>query len=142
MPPTRDSFTIGRLARAAGVPTTTVRYYERIKLLKPESRGSSSNYRTYTSASLGRLRFIRTAQSAGLTLDDIAELMLMFNEQKTPCKSVQAVMQQRLNEVNRRLKELRTVRSALQSALDACRCAPSGGLCAAMGKSIDCEDSA
>ena len=53
-------FTIGELARAADVPTSTVRYYEREAILRPTGR-SASNYRLYSGADLERLRFIRAA---------------------------------------------------------------------------------
>jgi DNA-binding transcriptional MerR regulator len=56
------SYTVGRLAIAAGVPTTTVRYYERRGLLQPALRLGSGSYRTYGEPELERLRFIRSAQ--------------------------------------------------------------------------------
>ena len=61
------------------MPTTTVRYYERIGLVKPTAR-SGSNYRTYGLDSLERLRFVRTAQSAGLSLDDVAILLRLSDD--------------------------------------------------------------
>ena len=125
---TRNSFTIGELARAVGVPTTTLRYYERAGLLKPEAR-TGNNYRSYSSTSLERLRFIRTAQSAGLTLDDVSNLIRLTDERETPCAEVQSILRQRLAEIDLRLQELESVKSAVKSALHACRCAPRGGLC-------------
>ena len=68
--------TIGELAEAAGVPTSTVRYYERAKLLKPSAR-SPSNYRLYSARELERLRFIRAAQATGFTLDEAAPMLLL-----------------------------------------------------------------
>lgn len=124
-----DTLTIGQLAKAAGVPTTTVRYYERTGLLKPEAR-TESNYRSYTTASLNRLRFIRTAQSAGLSLDDVANLIRLTDQREAPCAEVQTILRQRLAEVHQRIQELGSVKSAVESALHACRCAPRGGLCA------------
>ena len=52
-----NGYTIGELARAVGVPTSTIRYYERTGLLRPDAR-SFSNYRQYTAKTLDRLRFI------------------------------------------------------------------------------------
>ena len=57
-------FTIGELARAAGVPTSTVRYYEREGIVRPAGR-SGSNYRLYSQQEIERLRFIRAAQGTG-----------------------------------------------------------------------------
>ena len=55
-----QQYTISRLAKAVGVPTTTLRYYERVGLLEPEDR-TEGNYRLYTDESLSRIKFIRAA---------------------------------------------------------------------------------
>jgi DNA-binding transcriptional MerR regulator len=69
-----SAFTIGNLARAAGVSVETVRYYERRGLLdRPARRGSE--YREYSDADVARLRFIRRAKELGFTLAEIAELL-------------------------------------------------------------------
>ena len=65
-----DSLTIGQIAKAAGVPTSTVRYYERAGLLRPTSR-TAANYRVYSAGDLERLRFIRAAQATGFQLEDV-----------------------------------------------------------------------
>src|SRR5438876_10899472 len=66
--------TIGQLAGAAGVATSTVRFYERAGLLRADHR-SAGNYREYDEQSLERLRFIRSAQAVGLSLKDVVELL-------------------------------------------------------------------
>jgi len=63
------SLTIGELARRAGMPTSTVRYYERRGLMAPDEW--ESGQRRYCEASLRRLVFIGMLQDAGLSLDDI-----------------------------------------------------------------------
>ena len=68
------AFTIGNLAREAGVGVETVRYYERRGLLeRPVRRGSG--YREYSDADVARLRFIRRAKALGFTLAEIRELL-------------------------------------------------------------------
>ncbi len=69
-----STYTIGKLAKAAEVPVSTVRYYEKRGLLTPDQRTPSS-YRLYGEESLQRLRFIRAAQTSGFTLEDIAMLL-------------------------------------------------------------------
>ncbi len=59
-------FTISQLAKAADVPTTTVRYYERIGLVQPDDR-SQGNYRLYRNDSLRKVKFIRAAQAIGFS---------------------------------------------------------------------------
>lgn len=113
-------YTISELAKGADVPTTTVRYYERIGLIEPENR-SSGNYRLYSVESLKQLKFIRAAQATGFSLDDIKAL-LSNNEGGTPtCGSVQNLIEERLEDINRRLKDLRHVRKVLKNALDQCQ---------------------
>ena len=115
--------TIGKLARAAGVPTSTVRYYERAGLLRPRRR-SASDYRLYSDEDLHRLRFIRAAQATGFTLDDIAQLL-----KPAPCRKVQSLIEQRLGEVTGRVKELRHVQRVLKASLDLCRAQEQTGRC-------------
>ena len=72
------TYTIGRLAKAADVPVSTVRYYEQRGLMEPDERTRSS-YRIYSPEALRRLRFIRAAQSSGFTLKDSTSPV-------TPCR--------------------------------------------------------
>jgi len=62
-----SQLTIGQLAKSAGVPIQTVRYYERLCLLGPAAK-SSSGYRLYGPDEERRLRFIKNAQALGFTL--------------------------------------------------------------------------
>jgi len=113
-------FTISQLARAAGVPTTTIRYYERIGLMQPENR-SAANYRLYSEESLRRLKFIRAAQAIGFTLDDVKALLSIPDSSAASCRQVQSLIEDRLAEVAQRLKDLRHVQQVLRSALERCR---------------------
>ena len=70
----KNSDTIGGLAKAAGVGVETVRYYQRRGLL-PEPPRPAGEVRRYGEAELRRLRFIRSAQAAGFTLNEIGELL-------------------------------------------------------------------
>jgi DNA-binding transcriptional MerR regulator len=111
--------TIGQLARAANVPTSTVRFYERRKLLKPDSR-TLSNYRTYSQQSLERLKFIRAAQATGFSLKDIREMLSLTYSEGLPCQEVGALIKRRLQDVKERLRELKRVDRTLSIALKSC----------------------
>ncbi|MBI3099586.1 MAG: MerR family transcriptional regulator [Planctomycetes bacterium] len=114
------TWTIGRLARAADVPTSTVRYYERSRLLRPSGR-TGGNYRVYEAPALERLRFIRAAQANGFTLDDIATL-LGFREGATArCRQVQVLIKARLADLRKRLSQMHEVEAVLRSSLKMCR---------------------
>jgi len=122
-----DRMTIGQLAKAAGVPTSTVRYYERRGLLRPESR-SPHGYRQYGDRAAGQLRFIRSAQANGFTLEGIARLLTLRASGGEDCEDVQRVIEQRLAGVRQELEQLRHVERVLGRALDACRsCSPAEG---------------
>jgi len=107
--------TIGELAKAAEVPTSTVRYYERAGILRPSGR-SAGNYRVYSATELERLRFIRAAKATGFTLDDIRSLL-----RPAACGKVQSLIEQRLSDVSERMRELRHVQKVLRASLSECR---------------------
>lgn len=113
-------YTISQLAKAAEIPTTTVRYYERIGLVEPEDR-SQGNYRLYTDESLEKLQFIRAAQAIGFTLDDVKALLTDEAGGTPRCGNVQVLIEDRLADIEQRLKDLRHVRKVLRGALEQCR---------------------
>ena len=116
-------FTIGQLAKTAGVPTSTVRYYEREGILRPAGR-SGSNYRLYAQEDVERLRFIRAAQSTGFTLRDVTELL-----RPAPCGKVQGLIEHRLETVADRMRELRHVQRVLRRSLEECHAHARSGRC-------------
>jgi DNA-binding transcriptional MerR regulator len=127
MPGKRD-FTIGELARTAEIPTMTVRYYERIGLLVPDDR-SQGNYRLYSEASLERLKFIRAAQATGFTLDDVKRLLGGRTARAPSCREVQSLIEERLSQIDDRLRDLRHVQRVLKSSLKTCKRADQRGCC-------------
>ncbi len=113
-------YTISQLAKAAGIPATTVRYYERIRLVVPETR-SSGNYRLYGDETLEKLIFIRAAQAIGFTLEDIKSLLATESGRTPTCGSVQKLIEVRLTDIEDKLTDLRHVRKVLKSALVKCQ---------------------
>ena len=107
-------FTISQLAKSAGIPTSTIRYYERVGLVEPE------DYRLYSDESLKKLKFIRAAQATGFTLDDVKALLLDDSGGTPTCGNVRGLIEDRLTDTERRLKDLRHVRRVLKSALQQC----------------------
>jgi MerR family mercuric resistance operon transcriptional regulator len=113
-------YTIGQLAHAVSVPTSTIRYYERARLLRPDGR-TSGNYRVYGDATLERLRFIRAAQANGFTLDDISALLSFRGGATGRCKEVQGLIRDRLADLRTRMDQMREVEAVLRSSLSMCR---------------------
>jgi DNA-binding transcriptional MerR regulator len=125
---TGQRFTIASLARAAGLPTTTLRYYERAGLLEAENR-SPGNYRLYSDESLRRLKFVRAAQAIGFTLDDVKQLLGSQDGKALSCREVQSLVEERLSDIEKRLKDLRDVERVLKSSLARCRKTERTGCC-------------
>ena len=122
------TYTIGTLARAAKVPVSTVRFYERRGILRPEGR-SRANYRRYSDDSLQKLRLIRCAQGIGLNLKDARELLKLIDAERCPCGDVEQVVRRRLSDVRGRIKELRRWERALERSLRVCCAGDETGVC-------------
>lgn len=116
----RSEYTIGELAKAADVPTSTIRYYERRGLVQADNR-SAGNYRLFGREALERIRFIRAAQATGFTLDDVVTLLELRVAADKSCDDVQVLMEERLADIKKRMLELRHVEQVLNSFLKKCR---------------------
>jgi len=108
----------GELAAQTGVGVQTLHYYERIGLL-PKPDRSSANYRLYPPAALRRVRFIKKAQAAGFTLDQIKEILELQKNGAVRCHRVIEIGKKRLREIDAQLDALKAFRESLASALPA-----------------------
>lgn len=108
---------IGDLATAAEIPPETVRYYERRGLLASPPR-SANGYRTYDDTALHQLRFIRTAQAAGLTLAEIHSVIELRNDGTTPCSHVEALLSDKLADVRERQRQLAALEHELAQLVE------------------------
>ena len=113
----RISDTIGGLAKAAGVGVETVRYYQRRGLL-PEPPRPHGEVRRYSDGDVNRLKFIRSAQAAGFTLAEIAELIALDESDDRP--RVRALAQARVTALDAKIVELKEARDALAGLATAC----------------------
>ncbi|NLE81084.1 MAG: heavy metal-responsive transcriptional regulator [Rhodococcus sp.] len=103
---------IGELAAQSGVTAKTIRFWEAEGLLADPVR-TPSGYRDYDIDALERLSFIRHAQSAGLTLAEIRQVLAISDTGQPACAHVTDLIHQRLADVDRRLRELEETRSLL-----------------------------
>jgi MerR family copper efflux transcriptional regulator len=111
------TMTIGRLAKQAGVNIDTIRYYERNGLI-PEAARRASGYREYEAADVRRLRFIVRAKELGFTLAEIGELLSLSADRDV--RGVKLRAEQRLTEVEYKIKELQRMRRGLKTLIAAC----------------------
>ncbi len=121
---------IGEVARAVGLASSTLRYYEQEGLLAATMR-NGAGYRLYDAQAVERLRFIRAAQAAGFTLNDIRTLSALEPEDGRACREeVQPIIERRIAEIDQKIKDLKRLRAELGRALDRCR--GSNGECAVL----------
>jgi MerR family mercuric resistance operon transcriptional regulator len=112
----KGAMTIARLGAAAGVGVETVRYYQRRGLLPvPASAGA---VRRYDARDVRRLRFIRRAQAAGFTLEEIGELLAL--DRTDDRARVRALATGRLAALDARIAELEASRTALERLRSTC----------------------
>ncbi len=104
---------IGDLAATSGLSTKTIRFYEQSGLLPAPPR-TPGGYRDYGEQAAARLGFIRDAQGAGLTLAEIRSILALRDSGQAPCAHVTGLIEQRLEDIERRLAELATTREALR----------------------------
>lgn len=108
--------TIGALAKAGGVGVETVRYYQRRGLLAEPAR--AGNVRRYDGQDARRLRFIRAAQEAGFTLNEIGELLdLDAGEDRARARELAAA---RIAAIDAQVAKLTTARAALEELAKRC----------------------
>jgi Hg(II)-responsive transcriptional regulator len=111
---------ISQTARQAGVNTQTLRYYERRGLLpKPPRRGSG--YREYPADAVRIVRFIKRAQELGFSLDEIEGLVKLRGVRRAERHRVRGLAERKIEEVDRKIAQLRAMRGALSVLVESCR---------------------
>lgn len=124
---TDGAMTIGRLAKAGGVGVETVRYYQRRGLLETPpraGRGVDGGVRRYGAPDARRLRFIRAAQAAGFTLEQIGELLVL--DAGTDRARARALAEERIAALDARIAELDSARAALRRLARDCGAGEAG----------------
>ncbi|MGW6358890.1 heavy metal-responsive transcriptional regulator [Streptomyces sp. NPDC055092] len=104
---------IGDLATRSGLTAKTIRYYEQAGLMPAPPR-TQGGYRDYPAGAATRLAFIRDAQHAGLTLSEIRGILAVRDSGEAPCGHVSRLIDDQLEEIDRRMADLRDTRTALR----------------------------
>lgn len=116
---------IGQVARRTGLTVETVRFYEKQRLIDEPDR-SESGYRQYSAEAVKRLKFIQRAKEAGFTLREIADLLALRQEPGASCADVKLQATRKVEEVERRIRDLESIREALGRLI--LRCSGRGDL--------------
>ncbi|SPL69058.1 MerR family transcriptional regulator [Acinetobacter stercoris] len=108
--------TIGKLAKQCHLNVETIRYYQRIGLMRiPET---TANYRYYNDQDIETLSFIQKAKDAGLQLSEIQELLHLELDDR---EKVRHVIEQRLEKIDQRIRELQSLKVRLSTWIDECK---------------------
>ncbi|MDF3035197.1 MAG: MerR family transcriptional regulator [Paucimonas sp.] len=103
---------IGQAAAETGVSAKMIRYYESIELIPPSGR-TDAGYRIYGDRDLHTLRFIRRARNLGFSLEQIRDLLSLWQNRQRVSKDVKAIVKGHVAELDRRIEELTEMRDTL-----------------------------
>ncbi|EFH80458.1 heavy metal-responsive transcriptional regulator [Ktedonobacter racemifer] len=123
-----EIFSIGQIARRAGVGVETVRFYEHQGLLEQPMR-RASGYRQYSEDAVKQIRFIKRAQQLGFSLKEILELLTLRVDGQTSCEQVKERAAAKLAEVEQKIAELQHMRQALLQVTSLCEEEGPGSRC-------------
>ncbi len=112
-----ENLTIGSVAGSAGVNVETIRFYQR-KGLMPEPDRPYGSIRRYGSTDVARVKFVKSAQRLGFSLDEVAGLLRL--EDGSHCDEARMLAERKLNDVREKLADLRRIESALARLIEDC----------------------
>ena len=109
---------IGDVSRISGLPAKTIRYYEDIGLIKPAR--ATNGYRDYGDKDVHRLAFIQRSRSLGFTIDECRSLLSLYEDKERASSDVKALAMDKIREIDRKLRELKSLRDTLMTLADHC----------------------
>ena len=115
---TDERLKIGDVAARSGLSVKTVRYYEEIGLLAPTVERSDSGYRLFAPSVINRLAFVKRAQSLGLSLSEIRDILNISYRGEIHCDEVKQHLAMKVDEINQQIKALEILKSELQQLLN------------------------
>ena len=109
-------FFIGDIAKRFGLNPRTIRYYEIIGIL-PKAKRTESGYRIYSYETIERLEFILKAKALGLKLDEIKEIINLYEKGEIPCECTKEFIRNKISEIEERVASLEELRAKLTGLL-------------------------
>jgi len=115
----RGLLDIGRASKASGVSVKMIRHYEAIGLLKKVAR-TYANYRVYSANDVHTLRFIKRARSLGFSIEDIRELLSLWQNKSRPSAAVKRIANRHTENLRRRIVEMQSMVATLEHLTHHC----------------------
>jgi Cu(I)-responsive transcriptional regulator len=110
---------IGDAARLSGVSAKMVRHYESLGLLRPVAR-TDSGYRQYTEAEVHTLRFIKRSRDLGFSMEEIGELVSLWQNRRRASANVRKVAQKHADDLAQRIAAMQEMQKTLQHLIHCC----------------------
>ncbi|MPY89017.1 MAG: MerR family transcriptional regulator [Luteitalea sp.] len=110
---------IGEVARQTGLAADTIRFYERLQVVRRPPR-SNGGFRLYTGADIRELRFVRRLQALGLSLAEIRQLTAVRTGRQAVCSQVRDLFTRKLDHVREQIRVLQALERELESDLRTC----------------------
>ena len=110
---------IGQAATASGVSAKMIRHYEQVGLF-PEPQRTDAGYRQYSEREVHTLRFIRHARDLGFSIQQIGELVGLWQNRSRPSRQVKALAQAHIKELEQKAQELLTMKATLEHLVHCC----------------------
>ena len=111
-------FNVSSVAKAAGLPTKTVRYYADIGLIEP-ARGPNG-YRLFDAKDLHRLRFVARARALGFTVEDCRTLLALYNDEGRTSAEVKEIAERHLEDIEEKIEDLQSMHRTLGKLVASC----------------------
>jgi MerR family transcriptional regulator, copper efflux regulator len=115
----RGLLDIGRASTASGVSVKMIRHCEAIGLLKDVAR-THANYRVYNDRDVHTLRFIKRARTLGFSVDDIRELLSLWQNKSRPSASVKKIAAGHMEDLERKIAEMQSMLTTLRHLTHNC----------------------
>lgn len=110
---------IGQAAERSGVSARMLRHYESLGLLSGVAR-TESGYRQYTEADIHSLRFIKRSRDLGFSMDEITELMGLWQNRRRASSSVKRIAERHLAELEQRIADMQAMQRTLSKLVHCC----------------------
>ena len=110
---------IGEAAKASGVSAKMIRHYESLDLF-PQAHRTEAGYRQYGTSELNTLRFIRQSRDLGFSLEQIRELLGLWQNRRRPSRQVKALALAHIQELEQKLQELHAMKATLEHLVHCC----------------------